>query len=188
MSVNPLRASRTKSTLASFILLNEPQSQVLKISKIKFVMMFICLNRCKETEDPVQSSRITAHPDSSPTPNRTSRGSLQEPTAMDNTLILESRVAPVSSSYGLKSIYTTNLYILHKSLTEPSLLQMLLSLQTCKTSGSQVRRPTRRGAGCLWGTCPLEPQRRMWRSSSPSMENLPRSSSTRKEALASSGW
>lgn len=91
-------------------------------------MMFIRLNRCKETEDPVQSSRITAHPDSSPTPNRTSRGNLQELTAMDNTLTLGSRVAPVSSSYGLKIIYATNLYILLKSLTEPSLLQMLLSL------------------------------------------------------------
>ncbi len=56
--------------------------------------MFMCLNRCKETEDPVQSSRITGRPDSSPTP---SRGSPQEPTAMDNTLMLESRAARVSN-------------------------------------------------------------------------------------------
>lgn len=92
--------------MALFTLLNEPySSQVLKTNEIKSVLMFMCLNRCKETEDPVQSSRITAHPDSSPTPNRNSRGSLQEPTAMDNTLMLESRVAQVSNSCGLKSIY-----------------------------------------------------------------------------------
>ncbi len=60
--------------------------------------MFMCLNRCKETEDPVQSSRITGRPDSSPTP---SRGSPQEPTAMDNTLMLESRAARVSNRFEL---------------------------------------------------------------------------------------
>ncbi len=102
MSENHLRAARTTSIMALFTLLNEPySSQVLKINEIKFILMFMCLNRCKETEDPVQSIRIMAHPDSSPTPNRNSRGSPQEPTAMDNTLMLESRAALVSNSCGL---------------------------------------------------------------------------------------
>lgn len=84
--------NRTTSIIALFTLLNE---------------YFSCFNRCKETEDHVQSSRITAHPDSSsPTPNKSSRGSPQEPTAMDSTLMLESRVARVSNSCGLSSIYT----------------------------------------------------------------------------------